>query len=87
MAGIRRRWTAVDRGMLHLVRLVLDDAWHPIRAGTKLRDVIADQQVLRQMATRVRRTLADRPSIVGERAARTLEVAIGPGSAQSYLTS
>jgi hypothetical protein len=68
--------------MLHLVRLVHDDGWHPVRAGAKLRDVIADQQVLRQMAARVRGTLADRPSVVGERAARTLAVAIeaGPGS-------
>jgi hypothetical protein len=62
--------------MLHLVRLVLDDAWHPAHAGTSLRRSIADQRVLQQMAARVRAALADRPSPLGERAARTLAFAI-----------
>lgn len=75
-ATVRRR-NAVG-GMLHLVRLVLDESWHPASAATRLRGLIGDDRVLRQMAVRVRSALADRPSPVGERAALTLAVAIDP---------
>lgn len=71
-----RRWSTVDRAMLHLVRLVLDEAWHPATAAAHLRDLIPDPRVLRHLAARVERALFDRPSPVGERAARTLALAL-----------
>jgi hypothetical protein len=72
----KRQWSATDRGMAHLVRLVLDEDWQPARAAARLREQVADQRVLRHMAARVQRALTERPSEVARRAALTLSRAI-----------
>ena len=71
-----RRWTATDRGMAHLVRLVLADDWNPETAAEHLRALVAGDHVLRRMAHRVHSATADRPSPIADRAVRTLDRAI-----------
>jgi hypothetical protein len=63
--------------MVHLVRLVTADDWDPALASLRLREVVSDALVLRQMSARVQRAIAERPSEVAERAARTLAAAMG----------
>lgn len=76
MPSPTRTWTAADRGMVQLVRLVLADDWHPVTASARLRDAVPDPRVLRQMAGRVNRAMADRASDIAERALLTLGLAI-----------
>jgi hypothetical protein len=68
-------WTATDRGMLVLVKLVLADDWSAPTAGRQLVDRIRDPWVLAQMTARVRAAQAERDSEVGRRAERTLSQA------------
>jgi hypothetical protein len=63
--------------MAYLVRLALAEDWHPVTASARLAELVEDPRVLRQMDGRVRRALADRPSEVAERAALTLDLALG----------
>jgi hypothetical protein len=77
MTTARRRSDA-DRGMAVLVRLVLDDAWHPVRSAHRLRDEVADPRVLRYMAARIS-ALAERPSPLATRAAATVANALDRG--------
>jgi hypothetical protein len=63
--------------MVHLVRLILDDSWHPVDASAKLQELVGDIRVLRQMAARVRLVTLDRSSEITERAVLTLAEAIG----------
>lgn len=63
--------------MVHLVRLILDDDWHPVDASARLRELVGDVFVLRQMAARVHRAMLDRSSEITERAVLTLAEAIG----------
>ena len=72
-----RQWTAAEQGMVHLVRLILDDGWQPVAASARLRAQVSDPRVLRQMAARVQRTMQERPSPVAERALLTLAEALG----------
>jgi hypothetical protein len=63
--------------MVYLVRLILDPDWQPKAAAARLRELVGDERVLRQMAARVHRAMVDRPSEIAERAALTLAEAIG----------
>jgi hypothetical protein len=67
--------------MVHLVRLILDDDWHPVDASAKLREPVGDAWVLRQMAARAHRAMLDRSSEVTERAVLTFGRAHGRGTA------
>lgn len=75
--GAPRHAGASDRGMIHLVRLVLDDGWNPAVAAARLCELVDDPGVLSHMAARIRRAAEDRPSVVAERAVLTIELAIG----------
>lgn len=75
--GTPRQWNTADRGMVHLVRLILDDDWHPVDASRRLRELVGDVRVLREVAARVNRAMLDRPSETTERAVLTLAEAIG----------
>lgn len=76
MVGRARQWSAVDRAMVHLVRLALAEDWDQTAASTRLRETVGDARVLRRMATRVESALADRASEVAQRAASTLRAAL-----------
>jgi len=67
-------FTEVDRGIAQLMRLVLSDGWSIEPAAAELRRSIDDPRVWRWMAARVDRARADRPSVVANRAALTLEI-------------
>lgn len=69
----RRPWDTTDAALLALIRLVLDDAWSPEQAATHLRARVVDQAVLRRVRARVLNALAERPTPVAQRAARTLD--------------
>jgi hypothetical protein len=73
-AGRRRpkRWTATDQGMLVLVKLILADDWSAADAAAQLARRVRNPHVLAQMTARVRAAQSERPSELGERAARTL---------------
>lgn len=75
--GTARHWSAVDRGMVHLVRLVLEEDWNPMTASSNLREHVRDARVLHQMAARVHRAMLDRSSEITDRAVLTLAEAIG----------
>lgn len=75
--GTPRQWNTADRGTVHLVRLILDDDWHPVDASRRLRELVGDVRVLREVAARVNRAMLDRPSEITERAVLTLAEAIG----------
>ncbi|HET6951707.1 MAG TPA: hypothetical protein VFI47_15095 [Acidimicrobiales bacterium] len=77
VAAPARGWSATDRGMARLVRLILADDWRPAEASARLREYVGDPRVLRRMAARVQRATVERPSAVAERAARTLDGALG----------
>ena len=72
----RRSWTAADRGMLHLVKLVLAPGWSAEGSAARLAEEVMDPRVLEQMSKRVQAALVERPSDVGMRAHRTLSVAL-----------
>jgi hypothetical protein len=69
--------------MTYLVRLVVDDDWSERAAGVQLRERVKDESVLRWMRARVMRGQAERATPFGERAARTLDAALAPGSMPS----
>jgi hypothetical protein len=77
---VGRRFTPVDAAMVHLVRLVVDEAWTAASAGAALSRQIPDMAVLRRAQARVRRALAEGVTPVGQRAAATLEVALAIGA-------
>lgn len=68
------QWDRVDAALLALIRLVLDDSWSAQRAATELRVKVTDESVLCRVRTRVRAALAERPTPVAQRAARTLDL-------------
>lgn len=72
----RRGWTATDRGMLHLVKLVVDADWSATESAARLSEQVTDERVLAQMSKRVSAALVDRPSELGLRAHRTLSLAL-----------
>ena len=76
MMGRARNWSAIDRAMVHLVRLILAEDWDQAAAAARLREMVDDPRMLRRMASRVERALADRSSEVAERAAVTLRGAL-----------
>jgi len=80
-AGGRRK-DAVDLAIVQLVRLVADDAWTASAAAIQLRDQVHDETILRCARARVGWALAERSSVIGERAAATLDAALAsPGEA------
>ena len=74
-----RRFDAVDRAIVQLVPLVLDDAWTAVAAATALRKRGHGEAVLRRARARAWRALAERPSPVSERAVATLDLALSLG--------
>jgi hypothetical protein len=74
-AGGRRK-DAVDLAIVQLVRLASDDTWTAGAAAIQLRDHVHDETVLRCARSRVGWALAERSSIIGERAAATLDAAL-----------
>lgn len=76
MSGRARHSSVVDRAMLHLIRLVLDDDWDQRAAAHHLLQVVRDPRVLRRMLYRVESAIADRASEMDRRAALTLRVAL-----------
>jgi len=74
--GRARKWDAIDRAMVHLVRLILAEDWEQAAASARLREMVGDPRVLRRMASRVEWALADRSSETAERAAVTLRGAL-----------
>lgn len=77
-----RRLDPVGVVLLTLVRLTADEAWTPQWAAERLRQRVDDDGVLWRARARVGWALLDRPSRFGERAASTLDVALGLPPAQ-----
>lgn len=75
-AGRPRSWSAVDRAMLHLVRLVLADDWTVTAAAHRLRERVGDPSTLRRMSIRVEHAWVERPSEIAGRAAWTVRHAL-----------
>lgn len=67
-----QRWTATDRGMLVLVKLVMDDGWTPATAAAELVRRIQRPEILERMSVRVRAAQSERPSDFGRRAESTI---------------
>jgi hypothetical protein len=76
VSAARRQWTAADRGLAALVRLVLEDDWDRVASAGRLREIVADTEVLRRMAARVHSAGEDRASWIASRAALTLANAL-----------
>ena len=68
----QHRWTATDRGMLVLVKIVMAEDWSATAAAAQLVHGVRDPRVLERMAARVRAAHSDRPSEFARRAAQTL---------------
>ena len=85
-AGDNRRRDAVDRAIAELVRLVIEDTWTAVTAAVQLRGHVSDEAVLRRARSRVGWALAERSSIIAERAAATLDAAL-PSSAEASAAS
>ena len=66
----------VDSVMVLLVRLTVADEWSAEGAATQLREKAGDDAVLRRVRARVSLAMADRPSVVGERALAILDLAL-----------
>ncbi len=75
-AGGGRRRDPVERAIVELVRLIVDDTWTAVAAGVQLRRHVGDEAVLRCARSRVGWALAERSSVIGERAAATLDAAL-----------
>jgi hypothetical protein len=82
-AGGRRRRDAVDRAIAELVRLVVEDTWTAVTAAVQLGRQVSDEAVLRRARSRVGWALAERSSIIGERAAATLDAALASSAEAS----
>ena len=80
MSTRTRHSPAVERGMLHLIRLVLADDWDQASASHHLLEVVRDPRVLRRMANRVESAIAERASEMDRRAALTLRAALHAAS-------
>jgi hypothetical protein len=66
----------VDRAIVQLVRLVVDDVWAEADAAGTLIQKVPEPDVLRRARARVLRANSERPGLLDERALATLDAAL-----------
>jgi len=78
---VGRPHTRTDAAVLHVIRVVLDEAWSPsFGANRLLEQVDGDLGVLRRARARVLRGATERSTGITERALVTLDLALRAGT-------
>ena len=72
-----RARTRLDHASIALLRAVMADGWRPERAARELLvRVNGDRRLLRLMRAKLSRAMLDRPTLITERAATTIDHAL-----------